>query len=153
MTGVVLLHGEGQDFLLQGPADAIPPGKGSESLFLVLGFLLQAMGAGSAPVGARAAQPEGLLIPGGREAMPRLTGTIIVGGSPSEGAYVQIQNLAGDFQGEVRTDAAGRFVLHPIPGRWRLVCFRPGTGWAEQEVDVGTEDLPVEIALADHSTL
>ncbi len=79
--------------------------------------------------------------------MPRLTGTIIVGGSPSEGAYVQIQNLAGDFQGEVRTDAAGRFVLHPIP------CFRPGTGWAEQEVDVGTEDLPVEIALADHSTL
>jgi len=53
--------------------------------------------------------------------MPRLTGTIVAGGAPAEEAYVQIQNLAGDFRGEVRTDAAGRFVLHPIRGRWRLV--------------------------------
>jgi len=57
--------------------------------------------------------------------MPRLTGTIVAGGAPAEGAYVQIQNLAGDFQAEVRTDAAGRFVLHPIRGRWRLVCSEP----------------------------
>ncbi len=40
--------------------------------------------------------------------MPRLTGTIVAGGAPAEGAYVQIQNFAGDFQAEVRTDAAGR---------------------------------------------
>ncbi len=29
--------------------------------------------------------------------MPGLTGTIVVGGAAAEGAYVQIQNLAGDF--------------------------------------------------------
>jgi hypothetical protein len=82
--------------------------------------------------------------------MPRLTGTIVVaGGAPAEGAYVQIQNLAGDFQGEVRTDAAGRFVLHPIRGRWRLVCWLPGDGRAEQEVVLGTEDLDVEVALPE----
>jgi len=85
--------------------------------------------------------------------MPRLTGTIVAGGAPAEEAYVQIQNLAGDFQGEVRTDAAGRFVLHPIRGRWRLVCWLPGDGRADQEVEVGAEDLDVEVALADPPNL
>lgn len=85
--------------------------------------------------------------------MPRLTGTIVAGGAPAEGAYVQIQNLAGDFQAEVRTDAMGRFVLHPISGRWRLVCWLLGHERAEREVDVGGEGLAVEIALADPSTL
>jgi uncharacterized protein (TIGR00290 family) len=50
--------------------------------------------------------------------MPRFTGTIVAGGAPAEGAYVQIQNLAGDFQGEVRTDAAGRFVATPTVFSW-----------------------------------
>jgi hypothetical protein len=80
--------------------------------------------------------------------MPRLIGTIVASGAPAEGAYVQIQNLAGDFQAEVRADAAGRFVLHPIRGRWRLVCWLPGGGRAEQEVEVGAGDLDVEVALA-----
>jgi len=81
--------------------------------------------------------------------MPRLTGTIVAGCAPAEGAYVQIQNLGGDFQAEVRTDAAGRFVLPPIRGRWRLVCWLPGDGRADQEVEVDAEDLDVEVALAD----
>jgi hypothetical protein len=79
--------------------------------------------------------------------MPRLTGTVVAGAA-AEGAYVQIQNLAGDFQAEIRTDAAGRFLLHPIRGRWRLVCWLPGDGRAEREVEVGAEDLDVEVGLA-----
>jgi len=69
------------------------------------------------------------------------------------GAYVQIQNLAGDFQAEIRTDAAGRFLLHPIRGHWRLVCWLPGDGRAEQEVEVDAEDLTVEVALVDPPNL
>jgi hypothetical protein len=84
-----------------------------------------------------------------RGEMPKLTGTIAQGGAAAEGAYVQIQNLAGDFQAEVRTDAAGRFLLHPIRGRWRLVCWLPGDGRAEKEFEMGAEDLTVEVALVD----
>lgn len=80
--------------------------------------------------------------------MPRLTGTIAAGSAPADGAYVQIQNLAGDFQGDVRTDAAGGFVLHLVPGRWRLVSCLPGDGRAELEVEVGTIPLEVEMTLA-----
>ncbi len=80
--------------------------------------------------------------------MPKLTGTIVAGGTPANGAYVQIQNLAGDFQGEVRTDMGGGFVLYPIPGRWRLVCWLPGNGRGDLEVEVRPAGLDVEIALA-----
>jgi hypothetical protein len=38
-------------------------------------------------------------------------------------------------------------------GRWRLVCWLPGYGRAEQEVEVGAEDLDVEVALADPPNL
>jgi len=79
--------------------------------------------------------------------MVKLTGTVVAGGAPVESAYVQIQNLAGDFQGEVRTDAHGGFVLYPVPGRWRLVCWKPGGGRAELEVEVGTKDSDLEIKL------
>lgn len=77
----------------------------------------------------------------------RLTGTVTVGGRPAPRAYVQISNLAGDFQGEVRADAGGRFVLYPIPGRWRLVSWLPGAGRSEQEIDMGDSDQDVEIQL------
>lgn len=85
--------------------------------------------------------------------MPKLTGTVVANGATAEDAYVQIQNLAGDFQAEVRTDAAGQFVLYPIRGRWRLVCWLPGDGRAEHEVEVGAQDLDVEVALADPTNL
>ena len=79
--------------------------------------------------------------------MPRLTGVVRARGLLAEHAYVQIQNPVGDFQGEVRTDAQGRFVLYPVPGRWRLVSWLPGRGRAEQEVEVGPADLEVQISL------
>jgi hypothetical protein len=102
--------------------------------------------------------------------MPKLTGTVVASGATAEDAYVQIQNLAGDFQAEVRTDAAGQFVLYPCPralaagvlaaGRWESGARgrggSPGLGRrgrtgrpdessrvAEPESDDGSECLPV----------
>ncbi len=79
--------------------------------------------------------------------MPRLSGTVMARGAPVEKAYVQIQNLTGDFQGEVRTDSEGKFVLYPVRGRWRLVSWLPGDGRAEREVHIGGADLDIQIAL------
>lgn len=81
--------------------------------------------------------------------MPRLTGTVLAQGKPAEGAYVQLQNLKGDFQGEVRAFEQGRFTFHPSPGRWRLVSWLPnGESRAEREIEVAKEDLQVDIALS-----
>ncbi len=79
--------------------------------------------------------------------MPRLTGTVTVEGALADGAYVQLQNPGGDFQGEVRTTAGGKYTLHPVAGRWRLVSWLPGNGRVEQEMEVGSEDLEVNLAL------
>lgn len=80
--------------------------------------------------------------------MPTLSGTVVAGGKPAEGAYVQIQNLDGDFQAEVKTDANGKFVLHPVVGRWRLVSWLTGQGRAEKEVEIGGDDAQVELTLS-----
>jgi uncharacterized protein DUF1416 len=80
--------------------------------------------------------------------MAALTGTVRTGEGPADGAYVQIRNLEGDFQGEVRTNAEGKFVLHPVPGRWRLVSWLPGQGQTEREVEVGDDDVQVELTLS-----
>lgn len=80
--------------------------------------------------------------------MPTLNGTVLAGGKPAEGAYVQIQNLEGDFQAEVKTDAEGKFVLHPVAGRWRLVSWSTGQGRAEKEIEIGGDDAQVEITLS-----
>ncbi len=80
--------------------------------------------------------------------MARLTGTVVRGTGPAGGAYVQLQNLSGDFQAEVRTGPDGRFVLYPVPGLWRLVCFAPSSRRAEQLVDVGVSDVEVDLTLA-----
>ena len=69
-------------------------------------------------------------------------------GAPAENAYVQLQNLTGDFQAEVRTGPAGKFVLHPVLGRWRLISWLPGGGRDEREVDIGKDDVDIEIALS-----
>jgi Carboxypeptidase regulatory-like domain len=82
--------------------------------------------------------------------MPRLTGTVVAAGGPAAWAYVQVRSLAGDFQGEVRTDADGRFLLHPMPGRWRLVAWAPGRGHTEQEIAVGPADAELQLELSEH---
>jgi hypothetical protein len=79
--------------------------------------------------------------------MPALTGSVIAKGAPADNAYVQLQNLTGDFQAEVRTGATGKFVLHPVRGRWRLISWVPGGSRDEREVEVGQDDVDVEIAL------
>jgi Protein of unknown function (DUF1416) len=79
--------------------------------------------------------------------MPTLTGTVRAVDQPTQWAYVQVRNPAGDFQGEVRADATGRFTLHPRPGRWRLVAWAPGLGRIERDVDVELADLDVDLEL------
>ena len=81
-------------------------------------------------------------------AMPALTGFVSAGGAPADNAYVQLQNLTGDFQAEVRTAANGKFVLHPVRGRWRLIAWLPGGDRDERVVDVGHDDVDVEISLS-----
>jgi Protein of unknown function (DUF1416) len=79
--------------------------------------------------------------------MARLTGTVSRGSVPAEGAYVQLRNTGGDFQAEVRTDEDGRFTLYPIPGTWRLVSFAPRTPWVERDVEVGGDDVEIDLTL------
>jgi hypothetical protein len=79
--------------------------------------------------------------------MARLTGTVLRGSAPADGAYVQVRNLAGDFQGEVRTGEDGRFTLHPLPGRWRLVSFAPSTPTVMREIEVGSDDIAIDLTL------
>ena len=80
--------------------------------------------------------------------MPRLTGTVAMGNQPAAWAYVQLTNLAGDFQAEVRADEEGRFSLYPVPGQWRLVAWVPRAGRANREVEVESADLEVQLELS-----
>jgi len=71
-----------------------------------------------------------------------------MGNRPAAWAYVQLTNLAGDFQGEVRADAEGRFTLYPVAGRWRLAAWVPRVGRADREIEVGSADLEVQLELS-----
>ena len=79
--------------------------------------------------------------------MPRLTGTITMRKRPAAWAYVQLTNLAGDFQGEVRADEEGSFTLYPVPGHWRLLAWVPSVGRTDLQVEVGSADLEVQLEL------
>ncbi len=79
--------------------------------------------------------------------MARLTGTVASGNRPAAWAYVQLTNLAGDFQGEVRADEEGSFTLYPVPGHWRLLAWVPSVGRTDGEVEVGSADLEVRLEL------
>lgn len=81
--------------------------------------------------------------------MPRLMGTVVAVGRPAAWAYVQVRNLAGDFQGEVRADGDGRYLLYPTAGRWRLVAWAPGHGHTEREIAVGAADADVLLELTE----
>jgi hypothetical protein len=76
-----------------------------------------------------------------------LTLTVRASNQPAGWAYVQVRKPAGDFQGEVRADASGRFTLYPRPGRWRLVAWAPGLGRTERDLDVDLADLDVDLEL------
>jgi Protein of unknown function (DUF1416) len=80
--------------------------------------------------------------------VPRLTGTVGTGSQPAAWAYVQLINLAGDFQAEVRADQEGRFTLHPVAGNWRLVAWVPRGGHADRQIEVGSGDLDVQLQLS-----
>ena len=80
--------------------------------------------------------------------MPRVIGNVVTGGAPAANAYVQIRNPHGDFCGETHADDEGRFVLYAVPGHWRLASWLPGRGQTEQDVEVGSAELEIELSLA-----
>jgi len=45
---------------------------------------------------------------------------------PVEGAYLTLKGASGEFVGEVRSDALGRFQLFAAPGEWTITCLVPG---------------------------
>ena len=81
--------------------------------------------------------------------MARLSGTISKGREPAEGAYVQLRNLQGDFQAEIRTGPDGRFTLYPVPGRWRLVTYAPQAVTSERVVEIGKDDVVLDLTLEE----
>ena len=45
---------------------------------------------------------------------------------PVEGAYVGLKGESGEFVGEVRSDARGRFHFYAAPGNWTVSFIVPG---------------------------
>jgi len=80
--------------------------------------------------------------------MPRVTGSVFSRGNVAANAYVQLRNKEGDFCGEVHADNDGRFVLYAVPGRWQLVSWLPGDGFAKQDVEIVVGDVDVRVPLA-----
>ncbi len=101
------------------------------------------------PEQVRPRQAKAHLAVGLKEAVgvPRLTGMVAQGNQPAAWAYVQLTNLAGDFQAEVRANVEGAFTLYPVAGRWRLITWVPGMGRVDREIEVGSQDLQVQLEL------
>jgi hypothetical protein len=55
-------------------------------------------------------------------------------GRPFEGAYLSLSGGSGEFVGEVRSDAEGRFELYAGPGDWTLTCLVTGAGRKTQQL-------------------
>jgi hypothetical protein len=84
--------------------------------------------------------------------MARITGHVRADESPAAGAYVQLRDRENEFCGETRTDDDGRFVLYAVPGTWRLVAWLPAGARTNQEIQVGKDDLDVDLGLAPVTT-
>ena len=80
--------------------------------------------------------------------MARITGNVLTGEAPAANAYVQLRNGDGDFCGETHADDDGHFVLYAVPGRWQLVSWLPGDGFAKQDVEIVVGDVDVRVPLA-----
>lgn len=77
----------------------------------------------------------------------RLTGKVLVEGSPKEGSYVRINGPSGNFVWEARTDADGEFGFNLPPGEWTLVGFAPGAERRTQTVELSEDSTQAVIDL------
>jgi hypothetical protein len=70
----------------------------------------------------------------------RIRGVVRRGGTPVEGAYVDL--LQGeDFIAERRTGGDGFYEFHTTPGTWVLVCRASGAEAARREVNSDAGEL------------
>ena len=65
-----------------------------------------------------------------------VTGRVVKGGSPMEGAYVRVLGPSGEFVNERRTSSEGTFKLHLTAATWTFIAFGPGTERIERQVTV-----------------
>lgn len=77
----------------------------------------------------------------------RLTGKVLVDGSPVEGGYVRVNGPSGDFVWEARTGAGGEFGFNLPPGEWTLIGFAPGAERRTQAFELSEDSTEALIDL------
>lgn len=77
----------------------------------------------------------------------RLTGKVLVDGSPVEGSYIRINGPSGNFVWEARTEADGEFGFNLPPGEWTLIAFAPGAERQTQTFNLSEDSTEVVIDL------
>ena len=77
-----------------------------------------------------------------------LTGRVVAGGEPVEGAFVRLLDGTGEFTAEVVASGEGHFRFFAGPGTWTVRALsRAGNGQAELTAD-GPGIYRAEIAVA-----
>jgi len=77
----------------------------------------------------------------------RLTGKVVVDGSPREGSYLRVNGPSGDFVWEARTDEDGVFGFNLPAGTWTLLAFAPGAENHTEQVELAGDKGDVLIEL------
>ncbi|MGH2768621.1 MAG: DUF1416 domain-containing protein [Actinomycetota bacterium] len=75
-----------------------------------------------------------------------MSGKVVRGDAPLEGAYVRLIGPTGDFVSERRTGADGTFRFHLPPGSWRIRVFAPGSPRMDREL-TGEEEEEILLKL------
>jgi hypothetical protein len=79
-----------------------------------------------------------------------VSGKVLRGGEPMEGAYVRVLGPSGEFVNERRTGPDGGFKLHLTADTWTFIAFGPGTERIERSVTItpdGDNDLSFDLNL------
>jgi hypothetical protein len=78
-----------------------------------------------------------------------IKGTVTRGGTPVEGACINLMDPAKDFLiAERRTGEDGTFSFHTTPGQWVLVCRAAGADAVRKEVSGEPGETEVSFDLA-----
>jgi hypothetical protein len=76
----------------------------------------------------------------------KITGTVTRDGEPAR-CYVRLLDRAGEFVGEVRTDGAGAFAFHVVPGAWTVRVISAEGSSDTPVVMSGDEAVPLTLTV------
>jgi hypothetical protein len=83
------------------------------------------------------------------ESILAIKGTVVRGGQPVEGAYINLMDPSKDFLiAERRTGQDGTYSFHTTPGHWLLVCRAAGSEPAQREVTAEPGETSVDFNLS-----